>query len=246
MNKFAKISSINPDEVSTFNDKVFLTFDVDWAADTIIEYTLKILDDYDVPSTWFITHESPVLQHLRSDERIELGIHPNFNLLMQESKIELDSSMKIISNMMSIVPEATAVRSHSLTTGSKLKSEFKQVGLTHHCNSFVPFTSGNLSFPYHEQCGLIEVPHSWEDDVHSHLSNESTISDLAQGKYCVFDFHPVHIFLNSFGNETYEATRNIQQEKNAAELLKSYRQDTYGTYDVLMTILNDLHLPVIE
>jgi hypothetical protein len=238
LNTFAKISSIDPYDRTTFSGKVFLTFDVDWASDEIVSDTLDILHDFNVESTWFITHESDVLERLRSDQRIEVGIHPNFNPFLDNGKLFHKSSKEVIANLLQVAPEATAVRSHSLSTSSKLKAEFREFGLTHHCNLLIPFTSGNTIWPFYEHFGLIEVPHQWEDDVHSSISTEETFKHLSKNEFTVFDFHPIHVFLNSNGNENYKATKHLHQQPNVCELLKPYIQTDYGTKDSLLWLLN--------
>lgn len=41
-----------------FDKSLFLTFDIDWASDEIIQDTLDILKENEVKATFFITHES--------------------------------------------------------------------------------------------------------------------------------------------------------------------------------------------
>lgn len=216
---------------------MFLTFDLDWASDFVIEYTLDILNKYDVPSTWFITHDSPIIERLRNDDRIELGIHPNFNTLLDSTDATGQTSTTVIKEILEIVPEATAVRSHSLTTGSRLKAKFKEFGLTHHCNFLIPFSSRIQLLPYWDYYDLIEVPHLWEDDTHTHLSNRDTLPHLVQTTLPVFDFHPIHIFLNSYDIASYEASRSIQGSSIEKERLIEFQNKDFGTKDCLVSLI---------
>lgn len=61
--------------------KIFLTFDIDWASDTLIKYTYDILKAENVKATFFVTHKSDFINSIKDDPNIELGIHPNFNRL---------------------------------------------------------------------------------------------------------------------------------------------------------------------
>jgi len=58
---------------------IYLTFDLDWACDCVIEDTLLLLEHENVPATIFVTHDTPLLKRMRENPNIELGVHPNFN-----------------------------------------------------------------------------------------------------------------------------------------------------------------------
>lgn len=64
-----------------YQKTIYLTFDIDWAHDTILEYTVDLLEKHEVAATFFVTHDTPVLNRLRDNPLFELGIHPNFNPL---------------------------------------------------------------------------------------------------------------------------------------------------------------------
>ena len=57
MSKFALISEIKPSIKETWHDKLFLTFDIDWAHDEIILDTLEILREFDAPATYLFTRK---------------------------------------------------------------------------------------------------------------------------------------------------------------------------------------------
>ena len=54
-----------------------LTFDIDWAPDCCVEYILNKLKKQKIKSTFFITHETDIIDEIRKDGH-SLGIHPNF------------------------------------------------------------------------------------------------------------------------------------------------------------------------
>jgi len=116
------IKNINPNKPSTWEDYLFLTFDIDWAHDEVLSYTIDLVEEADVYATWFVTHDTPLLERLRENPKFELGIHPNFNNILA-GKYDPDngkSAEQVIDKLLSIVPEARSVRSHSLTQSSKL------------------------------------------------------------------------------------------------------------------------------
>ena len=58
---------------------ILITLDVDWAPDDVISSVAEILLKNKIKSTWFITHQTPLLHFFReNDNYFELGIHPNF------------------------------------------------------------------------------------------------------------------------------------------------------------------------
>ena len=79
---FEKISSINPDSPLTWKNKIFVTLDIDWAADEVILDSLKLLEQADVSVTFFVTHRTPILERIKGNPKFEIGIHPNFNQLL--------------------------------------------------------------------------------------------------------------------------------------------------------------------
>ena len=80
---------------------------------------LNILNSQNIKSTWFITHQSSILDNLRSDLKVELGIHPNFNKILENINNRKDFR-EIIQGILKVVPEAKSIRSHSLTQNSKI------------------------------------------------------------------------------------------------------------------------------
>ena len=59
------------------SSEIFLTFDVDWVSDWILEPMIEALEEYNASATLFATHESSLIKQLDSS-RYEIGLHPNF------------------------------------------------------------------------------------------------------------------------------------------------------------------------
>lgn len=232
---FHKISDIDADNpLSWGSDTLFLTFDIDWAHDDVIRDCQLLLDEASVCTTFFITHDTPVIDELRANARFELAIHPNFNHLLDGTSKEY-SAEQVIQSLKSIVPEATSVRSHSTTFSSQLCSLFVRYGLTHDSNFFVPDFSGINLKPWRNWLGMTMVPYLWEDDVaFSDDSVNNVLSLVKQEGLRVFDFHPIHVFLNSESPDRYNKTRALHQKPE--ELIK-YRYEGYGTRSRLIELL---------
>lgn len=122
--------------------KIFLTFDMDWASDEVLIDFYNLLCELDVCGTMNVTHNTVILDLFRKEKRLELGIHPNYNMLLDGD--ELGKSYEtVIQDCLKIVPEAVTVRAHSLTSGSKISSMYARCGLKYDLNMLYPPFEGN-------------------------------------------------------------------------------------------------------
>ena len=132
-----------------------LTIDIDWAHDAAIADALKLVAEAGVAATWFVTHATPVLADIRATPRQELGLHPNFNPLLDGSN---GNARNILRRIRDVVPDATCIRSHSLTRSSRLAALFREHGyvltalrafdlfpMTHHVECVAQFTRRDVS-----------------------------------------------------------------------------------------------------
>ena len=236
---YGLVSSINTKKLDTWENKIFLTFDIDWAHDEIIQDTVDLLSHYKVPGTFFATHESTVVKHLFDQKFHEIGIHPNFNDLLNDNTCDLTAEYKI-TELLKLFPSAKSIRSHSTTWSGVIQELILKYELTHECNTFIPWQSSIDLKPWNLWNGLVRVPYFWEDDV-ALLFKEpnSSLIKLSSNKLKVYDFHPIHIFLNTETLERYESTRPLH--KNPKELLK-YRYRGYGTRNKFIDLLEKFNL----
>jgi hypothetical protein len=234
---FAKVSDVRPEAPETWSEKTFLTFDTDWAHDAAIADTIDLVEEAGVAATWFVTHDTPLLARLRENPLFEIGIHPNFNpLLAGEPRAGCGSADEVLDRMLELVPEATAIRSHCLVQGGRLFELFRRKGLTHDCNAFLPESSGMTLRPWVDWSGLIRVPYFWEDDFWCDTGRSSRFADLdTRPGVRGYDFHPIHVFLNTEALCRYEDARAEFQD---AEALRARRYEGGdGTRDFLTTLL---------
>jgi len=228
--------------VSDWSNTPYLTFDIDWVHDEVLSDTIDIVENYRVAATWFVTHDTELMTRLRSNMSFELGIHPNFNHLMSGNDSAGRDAAEVVDRIMSIIPEAKCARSHSTTNSSFLRDIFVNRSLTHECNTFIPAQSNISLKPYRLWSDLVCVPYSWEDDVHilyesigvPQKSPRDIAMDTSDRGLKVFDFHPIHVFLNTESLERYELTRPLHQ--NPKELIK-HRYQGYGTRSRLIELL---------
>ena len=224
--------------MASYDNEIYLTFDTDWADDTVLSDTLDLLDTRGVAATVFATHESPVLTALAGHPRVEVGLHPNFNTLLDAGSRD-HGAEAVLARMHEAFPAAVSVRSHSLFQSSGLQHLFAKRGLKFEVNQFIPSWSGIACQPYREITGMIRVPYFWEDDVHVIAMERELVvpwnadAMLDRHGLKVFDFHPVHVFLNTERMDRYERSRSVHRD---AVRLADHRCASQGT----RTFLNDL------
>ncbi|HWY35584.1 MAG TPA: hypothetical protein VNX68_13135 [Nitrosopumilaceae archaeon] len=240
MKQFGLIRDIELGKEETWKDKVFITLDIDWAHDDVIRYAADIFSEHHIKVTWFVTHESPVLNELRTNPLFELGIHPNYNpLLLNGSYEKGKTAREILNGIMKIVPEASCVRSHSLTQNSILVDYYVESNFKSELNVLIPINSGIMVWPFLNSSGLTELPHIWEDDVHIEFKHDYKNSlSLIKGYegLCILDFHPIHIFLNSSKPEHYNSARPFL--KDFEKIKGCVNERSYGTRNFLKDLIN--------
>jgi hypothetical protein len=235
--RFARVGDVEVANPATWDGRIFLTFDIDWAHDAVIADTIDLVEAAGVAATWFVTHETPVLERLRANPRFELGIHPNFlPLLMQGNGSNGATAEEVVDRLMAIVPEARSVRSHSLVQSGRLLELFRNKGLTHEANAFVPDPSGIALKPWIDWFGMVKVPYSFEDDFWCDSGGASAPVAVVPAPHGIagFDFHPIHVFLNTDRLSHYEETRALHR---SPERLLSSRVEGTGVRTMLTNLL---------
>lgn len=211
---------------------IAFTVDIDWAPEPVIEDTLNIFEKFKTPCTLFATHESAVLQNVDRTQ-FEIGVHPNFNHLIDGKG---GSAEQVIDSLLDIYPEAKGVRSHSMLQSSRVLSCFANKKFVYEANHFLPYWK-NI-YPFRLWNGLIRIPYNWEDDIHwSYGRNFQDCGlDLNENGLFVFDFHPIHVFLNTESEERY---RRAYSSYHSFSDLKEYRNlgPVPGTRDLLISLL---------
>lgn len=230
--QYGLISAIRVDDPSTWQGKTFLTLDIDWAHDVVLSHCIDILEENGLPATWFVTHETPQLERLRENKSFELGIHPNFNKLLGGHAQPGDTASRVIEEVLSVVPEAKAIRSHSLVNSERLIDLFHDAGLTHISNVFIPARGSEMLYPWFLWSDMTMVPHCWQDNVSMRLHGQIKAPLLGcLNSLYVYDFHPIHVFLNTDKINTYESARSYFYKPNKLRELRNTSQ--MGTEDII-------------
>ena len=110
--------------MSTWHKKAS-NVDIDWSHDEVL-----FLDSYRfcydrVKSTFFVTYNPKLLEHLANDHMVTLGIHPNFQPLLRKSR-NSRSVKEEIKRLMKIVQNVICSRSHGVIRGDILQEMSEQ------------------------------------------------------------------------------------------------------------------------
>jgi len=234
--EFRKLGEISLSDEGTWRDAVFLTFDVDWACGEILLDTIEIVEAAGVSATFFATHDTPLLARLRKNPLFEVGMHPNFNEILRGTpKAGGMSAAEVVNALALIVPEARSVRSHSLSWGDVISQAIRSVGISTVSNCLIPEQSGMVLKPYADWYGLVHAPYFYQDSACFFFQENSSLHQLAKRDGLkVFDFHPMHVYLNSERQERYEELRPFVREPS--HLLK-HRYDGEGSRSSLLRLL---------
>jgi hypothetical protein len=178
---------------------VALTFDVDWAPEFMLEDLLLLLAERGLKGTVFTTHRSEAVANV-DPEMVEVGLHPNFN----DCRGEFEAPLRALRE---IYPQAIGVRSHSLYESSHILQLFVKHGLLYECNTLMPWH--DRLHPVTKVPGLLSIPFYWEDDTHFILGRHFAFREdwLREPGQKVFNFHPVHLFMNTRSAEHYGSYR---------------------------------------
>lgn len=196
-----------------------ITLDVDWAPDFMIDAAAQALIDRDVKATWFVTHESPAVARLREHpELFELGIHPNF----LTGSTHGATPAAVIAHCAALVPGARAVRTHCLAQSTPLHDELlRGSDVEVDCSLFLPGATHVEPVEQWSPAGrLLRLPYVWQDnmEMYSPRPDWDTARLLDAPGLRIFDFHPVHVWLNSRSFEPYERLKAAKPLSEVGEL----------------------------
>lgn len=224
-------------------NELAITFDVEWAPDWIVGSLAEVLSAKRVSATWFATHASPLLTDIGSDSLFEVGLHPNF----LPNSTQGENSIQVMTAMLEWFPHAKSVRTHSLFQSERLLQSFAQdYGMAIDCSILLPRCDAvvphTIAWPDVEET-LIRVPHVFQDNVHMAFKRNWTLTDTmpaGQGLK-VFDFHPLHILLNSRDMTSF---RQLAHQKRFEDIQPSdldglINKDT-GSRDLFDELVNAL------
>lgn len=186
-----------------------LTLDIDWAPDWMVADAAETLVRAGVRATWFATHRCPVLADLLREPLFEVGIHPNFLAGGSHGT----APEEVLRHVLEFVPGARTVRTHSLFQSERHSQMMvEDFGLRTDCSQLLMDAAHvaphrvrfSASGPW-----LTRVPHVFQDNMFMFAGRTWSGDDPAfrTPGLKVFDFHPVHLALNSPDFATYSTLK---------------------------------------
>lgn len=219
--------------------KYHLTFDIDWAPDFAISQILDLLGKDKNKATFFVTHQCDILADIRAQGH-NLGIHPNF-LSKTASESGCDD---IVASLLEIVPDATMIRTHGLYQSSpmfyKVFGKYSQLKLD--MSLYMEDFPLIKRFKWrYDEVEFERINYNWEDDMmftNKHI--DWHFSGLTH-PLTIFDFHPVHVALNSSSHNPYRCLISELGDRKLPScteaMLNNFRSKTPGTKDFLQALL---------
>ena len=216
--------------------KLYLTFDIDWLGDEYLSVTLDLLKKYDLKATFFATHDSQLLHELDS-RCFEIALHPNFD--KGNGKYDLS----VLQRLKEIYPQAIGTRSHTLFFSSRILSALNDCSIRYESNIFLLDHLG--LHPTKRSDSVVSLPFNWSDDKHVELGREfncTVLPDLNQDGLNIFNFHPVHIFLNTRVQANYELAKPFFNKSRFTE----YVNEEHGIQNLFIELCEKIGKEGIE
>ena len=202
---------------------ILFTFDVDWVPDFVLDSVYNVLNQYDIKATFFCT--SPNNGSLWNSH-IEKGIHPNF----MDDSTQGTSEDDVLRTMVKWYPSAVGVRAHRLYFHSGLIGKYIKSGLRYDCSVLLPFHSHLEPV---KMGTFVRFPYWWGDNVHLSMGlpcHKIQLPNFDKPGLKIFDFHPIHIYLNTSDlNSYYSALNQLQPlHLQTPETFAKFRQGGKG------------------
>ena len=206
---------------------VLISLDIDWASDEIIEDSLRLLNERGIRATLFLTGRTGV--DLTGHE---IALHPNYVGPDLESPV---------AELLSLFPDAEGVRSHALFFSYGLVDVYERLGIRYQSN-VLAYKQEALR-PFQISRKVAEIPIYFMDTIQLMMEPEQTLFDprdlgLESPGLKVFDFHPIHIYLNTDCMARYTKAKPFYHQPRDLELLRN--RDRPGVRNLFIGLLDAL------
>ena len=185
----------------------YITMDMDWANDGVLADTVSLAESLEIPVCLFVTYDTPMIKVIRKHPLFTLGIHPNF--LPQLNGQTEKSFRTAMEELHALVPEAKVIRCHALADATPILTAAREMGFSADMNLFIPFSSGIRLRPFTHFSGLQRLPFFYEDDAWTLEPGAGSPEDhlLSDVPLKIFNFHPIHLYLNTENMERYNRAK---------------------------------------
>lgn len=207
-----------------------LSSDIDWASEACIADFYAFAEEHGIKPCLFVTHESKVVADLAANDKIEVGVHPNF----LPGSTHGSDIQTVVDAVMQLAPKVLGFRSHNFMDGTPICNAFRKYGLVWDSNLCLYLQEGIT--PLKHSSGMTRIPVFWEDDVHMVNAPDLWEVDVMLGSVLapglkVLNVHPIHLALNTPNMEFFEAFRGkigtLTAEEIAAHRFKGKGTRTF-------------------
>jgi len=207
---------------------IAITMDTDWAPEAVVHEAAQYIRSAGCKVTAFCTGTYDV-------DVDELAIHPNFT--------ELEDLNAPIEKLKALYPDAVGTRSHCLFYTERLRPLYSRHGLTYDSNA-IQYQRRRIQ-PSLLGRDTLSLPVFFMDCFHLELAENRSDCfstdwiDWDDTGLKIFDFHPVHILLNSHSVAHYEEAK---QDYHNPERLARRARDGAGVRSLLHDILEQISI----
>ena len=216
-----------------------LSIDTDWAPQELVQTVVENILPKELPVTFFTTDRYHVLEEHQPGYEIEPHTNPP-TLSEKDLEEELVSKMSFCQSGPII-----GHRGHSLYWTERLRPVFRRNGIKYDSSTMMYLK--NKIEPFKIGHDLLEIPLFFMDMFHLECAQlagkepfDIDILKLQSEGLKVFDFHPVHLFLNTPHPDYYaEIKSDYHNPENLSRLInqkygmKNFFEDIYNELDKL-------------
>lgn len=236
-----------------------ITFDTDWAPDWCVRQSFDMCREAGIGATFFATNPLPVLHEIAENPCFEIGIHPNFcvnttQLLPDISASNLEALYykqearlgAVFDYCRKFAPAAQSMRTHGLWQSSSMYTYIEEniPTIINDVSTFIPYKYCYRPIPMQispQGRKLLRFVFNWEDDVAIVSENFHMLTPMQMSakELYIYNFHPIHVFLNSYSHELYNIIRKkCFNEASRYEICKNVNTNRFGVKNYLESIIS--------
>ncbi len=217
--------------------RLFVTIDLDWASEVVIEETLNWFSKYKIPVTVFATHDSRAI--IERMNTIEVGLHPYFS----PNSSQGSNSEEIIENLSQIPINIPVYRSHRFLDSNQIRENMAKMGMrasSNVCTDLDPVT------PFVHRSKMLEIPIAFEDgnflERNYDLDSCDEITQLiSESDIFVIAIHPMHFVLNTphyqWMRDIKDSTTRIRWNNMTCDEVTELRHSGWGIASFVKQLL---------
>ena len=175
---------------------IALTLDTDWAPVELVRDAVELIRSRGCKVTVFCTDRLDI-------EADEIALHPNFTDLT-----DLETPIRALKE---IYPEARGLRSHALFFTERFRPLYEQFDIAYDANAMQYLAAESRVTRIARN--TVSIPLFFMDRFHMEMDRDAARRwrldrlPLARPGLKVFDFHPIHLFLNTPSVAWYERAK---------------------------------------